>query len=127
MSNLSEEELIKFIEKFLQDNIDSPYGLDLGHIQAIQGLLDLYNKEKNKCKQCDINMNNQELLKELNKEKEKNEELEGHFAHFVNDFMNYNYIHKDKIKKEFEKFTAHNNCFNLGDIQLLLDNILEEE
>lgn len=37
------------------------------------------------------------------------------------------YISKDRIREEFEKFTAHNNCFNLGDIQLLLDNILEEE
>lgn len=44
-----------------------------------------------------------------------------------NDIKAEDYIPKSKIEKEFEKFTTHNNCFNLGDMQLLLDNILEED
>lgn len=38
---------------------------------------------------------------------------------------NHNYyIEKSKIEEEFERMIAHNNCFNVGDLNDLLDRIL---
>lgn len=42
-------------------------------------------------------------------------------------FMEYlktDYISKSKIEEEFERMTSHANCFNLGDMNDLLDRIL---
>lgn len=42
-------------------------------------------------------------------------------------FMEYlktDYISKSKIEEEFERMIAHNNCFNVGDMNDLLDRIL---
>lgn len=77
----------------------------------------LYMEEKGK---------NKELELCLKAEEKYSEGLNRDIKSLLNIEPNDNFISKAKVKEEFEKFTAHNNCFNLGDIQLLLDNILEE-
>lgn len=37
-----------------------------------------------------------------------------------------NRIPKEKIEKEFDYFTSHNNNFNIADMELLKDKILDE-
>lgn len=58
---MSEEEILNYLEKVSKEKTIMP--LD----NYIQGLLDLYNKEK---------LNSFNLSEQLNKEKEKNKELE---------------------------------------------------
>ena len=100
---MSEEELIYILENwFLPKAVESrKQGLadieQIKFMEAIQGLLDLYNKEK---------MNSSKLSEQLNKEKEKNQNA----LKWINNFMdNGNTI----------------GC-NFGDLMILLD-ILEEE
>lgn len=51
----------------------------------------------------------------------RNKELEEK----VKILSNHNYyIEKSKIEEEFERMTSHANCFNLGDMNDLLDRIL---
>ena len=66
---MSEEEIIKNLEEFLKGPCEiCKYcdGAIRNHRKAIQGLLDLYQKEK---------MNSSNLSEQLNKEKEKNKRL----------------------------------------------------
>jgi hypothetical protein len=67
---MNEEDIIKNFEEFLKGPCEiCKYcdGAIRNHRKAIQGLLDLYQKEK---------MNSSNLSEQLNKEKEKNKELE---------------------------------------------------
>lgn len=128
---MSEEEIIKVCQNLWFDvdyfgiYYNKEENKDELAEQAIQGLLDLYNKEKEKNKR-----NKKIILDKLDKLKNG---IENDFPITLGERRplweenKKDYISKDKIKEEFDKFTSHNNCFNLGDIQLLLDNILEEE
>ena len=79
---------------------------------------ELYEQERERNKELEIC---------LKSEQKYSEGLNRDIKSLLNIEPNNNFISKDKIEKEFEKFTAHNNCFNLGDMQLLLDNIIMEE
>lgn len=92
MSELSEEEIIKYFKEVIiwyrEYTPDRVYALNNKDIEMLQGLLDLYNKEKQKnIKQKEhidnINKRNSnqrvqlnKIYQELEKEKEKNKELE---------------------------------------------------
>lgn len=109
---MSEEEIIKEIESLSPSE------------QAIQGILDLYNKEKEQnrvsinsindlMKECNQeNKRCAELAIELDKEKEKNKELEEE-----NDTLRV-------IKKGFLK-GQHSNCVQKEKIQEKIKNIKE--
>lgn len=120
---MSEEEIIKTVDNFLdgyrQYNVETgetyiPYKYGEGQkfcyvedFEAIQGLLDLYNKEK---------LNSFNLSEQLNKEKEKNKELEKdkkykdriikglglntipRTINSLNEMIDKYYINKDKIR-----------------------------
>ena len=108
---LSEEEIIKEVKGFL----DFEEGISM---KTIQGLLDLYIKEKEKNKELDrenqalyesINCDDNTMLAKLyQKEKEKNEELTDEYLiqrDLINaEFLNENYISKDKIKEKIEEY-----------------------
>lgn len=91
---MSEEEIIEIIEELMclykeQMNCDKYYNeiieRSTRNFKALQGLLDLYNKEK---------LNTLNLSEQLNKEKEKNKKLE------------------DKIKKAIKEIERRMNLAN---------------
>ena len=77
---MSEEEILNYLEKVSKEKTIMP--LD----NYIQGLLDLYNKEK---------LNSLSLSEQLNKEKEKNKKIE------------------DKIKVKLEKLKGQKGQYRL--------------
>lgn len=120
---LSEEEIIEIIKDFLDlREIHSSDAMAKSFLsiykEAIQGLLDLYNKEKEKNKELDrenqalyesINCDDNTMLAKLyQKEKEKNKELTDEYLiqrDLINaEFLNENYISKDKIIEKIEEY-----------------------
>lgn len=82
---MSEEEIINYFKEVLnwyrKNTPDRVYALNNKDIEMIQGLLDLYQKEKEKNKKINeinfrVNKNLLETAEKLEQEKEKNEELE---------------------------------------------------
>ena len=124
MSDLSEEEIIKKLERYINGKDTMKETL----VRAIEGLLDLYNKEKALAENHRIAFNKQtENLKEIeelyNKEKEKNKELEEYNKRLIK----YNeglyksdavepaqklYISKDKIKEFANRIKAERDLWN---------------
>ena len=117
MSNLSEEEIIKECKRIIFE-----YGCirqdtegEKEDLQTLEGLLNLYNKEKEKNKELDREA--QGYLEELagdetsisilyQKEKEKNKLLiEGKFREVAdkNSYIKDNYVSKDEIKEEIKE------------------------
>lgn len=93
MSNLSEEEILDDINFCLEGEY-----ITREHYEAIQGLLNLYNKEKEKNKELEhqqqvetkgrkilVNLN-ENLKEELNKEKEINQMFKDLLVDLVNQF-----------------------------------------
>jgi hypothetical protein len=91
--------------------------------KAVQGLLDLYNKEKEK---------NKELELCLKSEEKYSEGLNRDIKSLLNIEPNSNFISKDKIKqeikelKENEDCTYCNNCCNKYLTCTILQQLLEE-
>ena len=100
---MSEEEIIKILKEidivdFYNTYTDSTtdFSEPRKYCDAIQGLLDLYNNEKDK---------NIELYKEIDKLQEKNQVLKVMSQNnFTNAFMESNYISKDKINSKIEEY-----------------------
>lgn len=65
--NIIKETIIDILKIDTENYIEDIYNIDTIQFKAIEGLLDLYNKEK---------LNSLSLSEQLNKEKEKNKELE---------------------------------------------------
>ena len=89
MSNMSEEEIIKIIKKeltFFRCTAD-----DIKFKDAIKGLLDLYNKEKEKNKE--LEEENKILTKQLNSAFDRG------------------FIHKDKIREILNIYNTSNSEF----------------
>ena len=94
---MSEEEIIEIIEKlqceYKEQQNDKKYNdytvfKAKEYSKGLQGLLDLYNKEK---------LNSLNLSEQLNKEKEKN--IQDMIKDFeCSNFIKNNYIHKNKIE-----------------------------
>ena len=135
MSNLSEEEIIKIVDKFIdgyrQCNIETgetiiPYQYGKGQkfcyvedFEAIQGLLDLYNKEKEKNKKLEENSVDKNKLKNIMRKAQDyqlnykdtvlfnilKQEIFGdiEWTNLENEPINKNYISKDKIKEKIEE------------------------
>lgn len=102
---MSEEEIIKILNSYTTDLYHSYKGDVI--LKAIKGLLDLYNKEKEK---------NKELIKKY---------MEAESIKFWN-----NYISKDKIKekiKEWDKGIAWANADDHYYAIKILQDLLEEE
>lgn len=132
---MSEDEIIKFIKEKIKNTVpEYTETLVDGKIyrneiipiemkwtkqvaEKVQGLLDLYNKEKENNKELDrenqalyesINCDDNTMLAKLyQKEKEKNKELTDEYLiqrNLINaEFLNENYISKDKIKAKIEE------------------------
>lgn len=127
---MSEEEIKEFLNKYKDCKCDlreynSCIECENKVKQAIQGLLDLYNKEKRKHQ---IDLNNYKgliadvstiaeileleedapidgIIEKINKEKEKNKKLiEGKFREVAdkNSYIKDNYVSKDKIRELLE-------------------------
>lgn len=93
--------ILEDLEKRIRNDMFFEYSPDV-YSNAIENLIKGYKELEKVCKAQANKINNYE------------------------EWIKVGMIPKSKIEEEFEKMTAHNNCFNLGDIQLLLDNILEE-
>ena len=91
---MSEEEIIKEVKTMFKDS-DSKYWIGENGVKALQGLLDLYNKEK-----------------------EKNKELEKTILEFVNDrerILKTPVISKDKIREKIDgKFREAKGLYERG-------------
>lgn len=119
---MSEEEIIKDLKNFIalaqkEENFIyySEYKFDNELAERVQGLLDLYKKEKEKNNNLQYDKKfYQGVIDEL---KETNKELEEEIENwkFTKKYVQDNYIDKDKIRlliKEYE-FTEHNKCLNI--------------
>lgn len=95
MSNLSEDEIIKEIEEWQKYDINytnlSEYDSKNLH-NAIQGLLDLYQQEKEKNKELELD------LEEMTKSNEHKKE------HWVHKAVLNSYISKDKIREKIKEY-----------------------
>lgn len=146
---MSEEECIKEIKFLLQckSMADINFYCSFEDIQVpLKTILDLYNNQKQRIEtlqvmgkllndRCDdlkaINdehkKENGELRATIKDYEEKQNKLAFKTNQYMNDVLQNKIVSKSKVEKEFEKFISHNNCFNLGDMQMLLDNIIEED
>lgn len=119
---MNEEEIIKDLKNFIalaqkEENFIyySEYKFDNELAERVQGLLDLYKKEKEKNNNLQYDKKfYQGVIDEL---KETNKELEEEIENwkFTKKYVQDNYIDKDKIRlliKEYE-FTEHNKCLNI--------------
>ena len=123
---MSEEEIIKDLKNFIalaqkEENFIyySEYKFDNELAERVQGLLDLYKKEKEKNNNLQYDKKfYQGVIDEL---KETNKELEEELDRQINartineEFIEKNYISKEEIRlliKEYE-FTEHNKCLNI--------------
>jgi len=98
MSNLSEEEVIEKIKHLIKssnDRTDLLSYLDKKTKESLQGLLDLYQQEKEKNKELELD------LEEMTKSNEHKKE------HWVHKAVLNSYINKDKIKIFIEENTKH--------------------
>lgn len=131
--NEEEKELIDgFFNKGWCCDLDEVYN-------ALMKLEDLYQKEKEKNKELDrenqalyesINCDDNTMLAKLyQKEKEKNKELTDEYLiqrNLINaEFLNENYISKDKIKAKIEEID--NNGLNICNEQLNYQMKLQDE
>lgn len=112
---MSEEEIIEELKVLI--GLEEFNKLTYKENRAIQGLLDLYQKEKEKNKEIQninfrVNKNLLEVAEQLEQEKKKNKELEDTLKHTQNSWYedtkiieNYkqNYISKDKIREKIEE------------------------
>ena len=100
---MSEKEIIEWLKNTSLDTLE--YKKDM---EAIEGLLDLYNKEKEKNEELD--RFSKEVLK-------KNLELvDGQY----NDIIKDNYIHKDTIRKKIKELE------NYGEILLNKESAISQ-
>jgi hypothetical protein len=106
MSNLSEEEILDDINFCLEGEYITPE-----HYEAIQGLLDLYQQEKEKNKECFAE--NQSLKYAI-----------GNMLH--KDIVKTNYISKDKIRQIKEE-SDKDNCYQYLNFYEKVIRLLEEE
>lgn len=83
--NIIKETIIDILKIDTENYIEDIYNIDTIQFKAIEGLLDLYNKEK---------LNSLNLSEQLNKEKEKNKKIE------------------DKIKKAIKEIERRMNLAN---------------
>lgn len=113
MSNLSEEEIIKILKNQISDYVIGDYcekcgdnkicndrNEDCYFIHAIDGILDLYNKEKEKNKELEQLSENIKMFREKNLSSEID-----YIIALKSSFMEYlkeDYISKDKIKEEIK-------------------------
>ena len=96
MSNLSEEEIIYTLKQVIDTCTkweEMPYGFNEHIIQAIQGLLDLYNKEKQ------LNYEIKNLLESTPKELLDKAVAINNTIGFIKD----NFVEKDKIKDKIKE------------------------
>ena len=121
MSNLSEEEIIKILTA---PNVDFYYRFtDVK--EAVQGLLNLYKKEKEKNNILELEID------KLNQEKEQYK-IVGQ-TNFVNAFIERNYISKDKIREKIKELEQIKNTALTertidmkNDKIIVLEQLLEE-
>lgn len=103
---MSEEEIIKQTEIYINLLVEErKYGTasieQIRFQETIQGLLDLYNKEKEK-----------------NKEYERQLDL---------DYVDENFISKDKIREKIEEYKKYDNGINYENEISILQELLEGE
>lgn len=136
---MSEEEIIKTVENFLdgyrQYNVETgetyvPYKYGKGQkfcyvedFEAIQGLLDLYNKEKEK---------NKELLENATVTYFNDEELKESVGNYLGVLLKKNiekdYISKDKIREQIKQIKSEEaNIYFKEHVVYFLQELLEEE
>lgn len=145
MSELSEEEIIKEVKSMFKDD-DSRFWIGQNGVEAIQGLLDLYQKEKQKyndminccnelMKQCnEENKRCSELAVELQSEKEKKKELEKQnkileeikerYLRLESDKFWDNVILKSKVREIANKRNKNNEDYKKAYFEIL--ELLEE-
>lgn len=101
---MNKEEILKNINEMIELIDDECYLSIPEDIESIKGLLDLYNKEKEKNEMRRYNEIEQTkgLLKLYNQEKEKNKELEKEYDKLAKYFTE-NHISKDKIKDKIKE------------------------
>ncbi len=117
MSDLSEEEIIKNIKEMIQWSDHSTYKM------ALQGLLDLYNKEKAK---------NKELLENATVTYFNDEELKESVGNYLGVLLKKNiekdYISKDKIREQIKQIKSEEaNIYFKEHVVYFLQELLEEE
>lgn len=115
MSELSEEEIIDILQNVIADEVIGTYCLEIQKttncakncekedcylIQAIQGIVDLYQKEKQKYNDM-INCCN-ELMKQISKEKDLNNELQIRYK-----IEHEKYLEEKNKNKTIEIFSQH--------------------
>ena len=128
-NNLSEEEILDDINFCLEGEY-----ITREHYEAIQGLLDLYNKEKETSHflQSELDRANAKILEEKEKNKELYEDNQKQWAERCKlamdlDYVDENYINKDKIR-EFIKEETKEGTYNFKTISSdRLLEFLEEE
>ena len=114
---MNEEEIIELVKKEITNTYSE------GKAKALQGLLDLYNKEKEKNKELEIIACGIKALEANSASDEiyyligKTGFLKGEYKHLLDD-----YISKDKIKQKIEYYRTIDNAVGA----LILNNILEE-
>ena len=126
---MSEEEIIKNAKKFIEyletdldgnDENGIKWILYQRDLTTIQGLLDLYKKEKEKNKELELEID------KINEEKELYK-FSGQNA-FINVFINSNYISKDKIKEKIELIKSLNEkIYYEENVIDILNDLLEEK
>ena len=101
MSKLSEEEIIINANLIINEGYDKSED-DLEGI--LQGLLDLYKQEKDRCIELATTID--ALKTDYEEEKEKNKELQTYMKEYLipKSTINLVYISKDKIKEKMKKY-----------------------
>ena len=144
MSKLSEEEIIKMLKEYSATN---PFQKNMFYVsnlhEAIQGLLDLYNKEKRNHQMTKNNYQGlisdvstitekleleedatiDEILEKINKEKEKNERLVDRTIKYDNtlEHLQRDTISKDKIKEIADDYESKGYIEIAGAMRELLE------
>ena len=118
---MTTEEAVKIIEKYIADTKDfnkkmKNFGIKIEELAFYDEDMSFLNALK-------------KVLKKLNEEQKKNLVLRRQrddARKSVQEACENAFLWSDRAKKHIEEDMAHNNQFNCGDLQLILD-ILEEE
>ena len=103
ISSINEKEIIEILTDIINDEASIIDEIDY---KALQGLLDLYNKEK---------LNSLNLSEQLNKEKEKNKELQNYMKQYLipKSTIKLIYVSKEEIKEIIDKIDVEDYyCLN---------------